>query len=388
MVPATMDFALDDEQQMIVQTVRRFADRDLRGWAADADRAGAPPDRLKAVAGELGFFLDAVPSDAGGLLDGAYAHLTRALRGFELGRGCAAMAALLETNVEPALAVGAWGSAAAKQALFAALAGGALATTGRDARGLLDISRDGNGLRITGAIGPLPALGVASHVLLIARACDGVAGASGQSTGGAAPVLALVPIAGATAAREAIVPSGWRAAEWGTVKLEAHPVPAEFVLAIGVPAAEAIGTVLAWYRASLAARAAGVAAVAMEHAEKYGQERIQFGQPIGQFESLIRLRDDGLTGSTAARLMALNAAWQLDRATDPAARAQAADAASRARVLAGDVVAKATIDAVQCFGGYGFVNDYPVEKLMRDARAFEALLGDERFDRVLSIKAA
>ena len=64
-----MDFALDDEQQMIVQTVRKFADRDLRGWAADADRAGAPPDRLTALGGELGFFLDAVPADADGLLE-------------------------------------------------------------------------------------------------------------------------------------------------------------------------------------------------------------------------------------------------------------------------------------------------------------------------------
>jgi hypothetical protein len=66
---------------------------------------------------------------------------------------------------------------------------------------------------------------------------------------------------------------------------------------------------------------------------------------------------------------------------------RALDLASRARVLAGDVVARATIDAVQIYGGYGFVNDFPVEKLMRDARAFEALHGDERFGRVLAQKA-
>ncbi|MCA9675952.1 MAG: hypothetical protein KC464_13020, partial [Myxococcales bacterium] len=86
------------------------------------------------------------------------------------------------------------------------------------------------------------------------------------------------------------------------------------------------------------------------------------------------------------------AGWLCDRAAaspgDAAARRAAAEAASRARVLAGDVVARATIDAVQILGGYGFVNDYPVEKLMRDARAFEALLGDERLDRVLAGKAA
>ena len=99
-----MDFRLDEEQEMIVQTVRRFAERDLRGWAADADRAGAAPERLQAAGAELGFFVDAVPAASDGALEGAYSHVTRALRGFELGRGCAGMAALLETNVEPALA--------------------------------------------------------------------------------------------------------------------------------------------------------------------------------------------------------------------------------------------------------------------------------------------
>src|SRR5215813_11120220 len=122
-----MDFAPDDDQQLIVDTVRRFADRDLRAWSADADRAGAPPDRLMQVAGELGFFVDAVPAEHDGMLEGSFSHATRALRGFELGRGCAALAALLETNVEPALAVARWGSAAAKTALFGSLAKGGLA---------------------------------------------------------------------------------------------------------------------------------------------------------------------------------------------------------------------------------------------------------------------
>ena len=80
-------------------------------------------------------------------------------------------------------------------------------------------------------------------------------------------------------------------------------------------------------------------------------------------------------------MFALHAAWALD-----ADRPDAIDLASRARVLAGDAVTRATIDAVQIYGGYGFVNDFPVEKLMRDARAFEALHGDERLGRVLAQK--
>ncbi|HEX4452136.1 MAG TPA: acyl-CoA dehydrogenase family protein [Kofleriaceae bacterium] len=350
-----MDFGLDQEQQLIVETVRRFADRDLRGWAADADRAGAPPDRLAHVAGELGFFSDAVPADAGGLLDGAYSHVTRALRGFELGRGCAGMAAILEASVEPALAVATWGSAAAKSALFEALTDGGSATFVHDSRGALTIDGD----RITGKLGPIPALAGASHVLV----------ASGQT-------LAL--IATKTAKVTAVTPSGWRAGKWATLTLEAHRIDPDFALP-----ASAIADVLAWARTSLAARACGVAFAAMEYAQAYAADRVQFGQPIGAFESLIRLRDDAITTASAAKLLALHAAWQLDTK-----HAQAHDTASRARVIAGDAVTRATIDAVQIFGGYGFVNDYPVEKLMRDARAFEALLGDERFGRVLAQKVA
>ncbi len=359
-----MDFTLDGDQELIVQTIRRFSDRDLRGWAADADRTGVPPDRLTAQGGELGLFLDAVPAAAGGLLEGPYSHLTRALRGFELGRGCAALAALLETNVEPALATATWGSATAKQALFASLGSGGLATLAHDSRGTLEIADEGSDLRVTGKLGPAPALAAASHVLVAAR-----------------DALFLAATDGVT--RQPITPSGWRAARWGTLALTAHRVPADFILARGPAARAATSRVLSWARSSLSARAAGVATAAMEHAAHYANQRVQFGRPIGTFESLIRLRDDAQTGAISARLFALHAAWAID--TD---HPNAADLASRARVLAGDVVGKATIDAVQIFGGYGFVNDYPVEKLMRDARAFEALHGDERLGRVLSPQPA
>ncbi len=358
-----MEFSLDAEQDLIVQTIRKFADRDLRGWAADADRAGAPPDRMTAVAGDLGFFVDAVPAEFDGMLEGEYSHLTRALRGFELGRGCPALAALLETNVEPALAVGKWGSPVAKKALFGSLASGGLATFTYDSRGAFEVVTEGNDVRVSGKLGPLPALATASHVLVAAK-----------------DVLVLVPLEGVK--REAITPSGWRAAKWGTAQLSTHKVSGDYVLARGAAAVSATNEVLAWARASLAARAAGAATVAMEHAEHYARERVQFGQPIGAFESLIRMRDDALTQASAARLYALHAAWAIDKGLPTAG-----DLASRARVLAGDAVAKATVDAVQIYGGYGFVNDYPVEKLMRDSRAFEALHGDERLGRVLAIKS-
>lgn len=359
-----MDFALDPDQELIVQTVRRFAERDLRGWAADADRAGAPPDRLATVGAELGFFVDAVPAAADGLLDGPYGHVTRALRGFELGRVCAGLAAVLEANVEPALAVARWGSPAAQQALFGALAAGGLAALAHDSRGALAITTEESDVRVTGTLGPVPALATASHVLVIA-----------------AELVVLVPRTTPGVTTPPITPSGWRAGRWATLTLDAARLPAELVLARADTAAAVGAEILAWAHVSLAARAAGVAIAALEHAEAYARERVQFGQPIGRFEALIRLRDDAVTTATAARLFALHAAWALDRGLPTAP-----DLASRARVIAGDAVTRATIDAVQIFGGYGFVNDYPVEKLMRDARAFEALHGDTRLARVLAAR--
>ncbi|HEY0477075.1 MAG TPA: acyl-CoA dehydrogenase family protein, partial [Kofleriaceae bacterium] len=240
-----MEFGLDDEQQMIVQTIRRFADRDLRGWAADADRNAVPPERLHAIGAELGCFVDAVPAASDGLLEGTYSHTTRALRGFELGRGCAGLAALLETNVEPALAVATWGSAAAREALFASLVGGGLASFWHDSGRRLEIDDAGGELRVTGKLGPAPALAAASHVLVAAR-----------------DLLFLLPAEGVS--RQPITPSGWRAARWATAMLEAHRVPADHVLARGEPARAAIADVLSWARTSLAARAAGVAVGAME----------------------------------------------------------------------------------------------------------------------------
>jgi butyryl-CoA dehydrogenase len=383
-----MEFALDDEQSLLVTTIRRWSERALRGWAADADRRAAAPDALWAAATELGLLVDAVPSAAGGLLDhgDSYSHLSRALRGFELGRGCAALAALVESNVEPALAVARWGSAAARESLFGALceesaAAPRIAITVHDFYERLAIESSGARLVVRGRLGPLPGVALASHVLLAARVGSGPRAASDPRAGGE-PVLALLPVAAGRAAPCEPPPSGWRAAAWGTLELDGEAIAPELVLARGDDARAAVDEVLSWYRVGLAARAVGVAAAAIEHAAAYGQDRIQFGQPIGRFESLARMRDENQTAIAAARLLVMHAAWEIDRELPTAA-----DSASRARDLAAQVVTRATIDAVQIFGGYGFVNDFPVEKLMRDARAFEVLGGNEALARVLAAVA-
>jgi alkylation response protein AidB-like acyl-CoA dehydrogenase len=367
-----MEFALDDEQSLLVTTIRRWSERALRSWSADADRSGAPPQALWGAAAELGLLVDAVPASAGGLFDGedgrGYSHLSRALRGIELGRGCAALAALVESNVEPALAAARWGSPAAREALYGALGDGtsAIAITVHDFYERLAIEEESGRLSVRGRLGPLPGLALASHLLVAARA-------------GEQPLLFLLPSASGRRTACDPPPSGWRAAAWGTLELDGAAVPADLVLARGEAARAAVAEVMAWFRVGLASRAIGVAVAAIEHAVAYGQDRVQFGRPIGRFESLAGMRDENQTAIAAARLLVLQAAWEIDRGL-----ASAGDTASRARDLAARVVGRATIDAVQMFGGYGFVNDFPVEKLMRDARAFEVVGGNEAFARVLA----
>ncbi len=353
-----MNFAMTEEQALLTATLRRFTEKELRTWAPEADRQAQAPEQLFSKGGDLGLFVDAVPEDQGGLLDGRFEHLSRALRGLELGRGCAALASLLECNVEPALAIARWGSPALQSELFALMAEGALIATAHDSEGRLRIEASER-VQVSGSLSAIPAGAKASHLLLLTD-----------------ELVALVP---ASAARiEAVETSGWRAGAWASWSFDDHSLPAEHILARGPAAREAREQILSWANISLAARALGVATAAIEYATAYAQERHQFGQAIADFESIIRLRDKNETAIRAARLLVLEAASLADR-DDPTA----VDHASRARDLAGDIVTRATIDAVQIYGGYGFVNDYPVEKLMRDARAFEVLHGNAAFQRVL-----
>jgi alkylation response protein AidB-like acyl-CoA dehydrogenase len=191
---------------------------------------------------------------------------------------------------------------------------------------------------------------------------------------GEVPALFLLPVQGEAVKK--LSPSGWRAAAWGHAEFDRVVVPSAQVLTRGDQAGAAIAEVQSWYNVSMAARALGVARAAIAQARAYGADRIQFGQPIGTFEALRQICDDNETLIEAAWLLTRKAAWQIDRG-----QAEARDNASRARNLAAQVVSRATIDAVQVHGGYGFVNDFPVEKLMRDAPAYAVLGGDEGFAR-------
>ncbi|MBX3076204.1 acyl-CoA dehydrogenase family protein [Candidatus Obscuribacterales bacterium] len=115
----------------------------------------------------------------------------------------------------------------------------------------------------------------------------------------------------------------------------------------------------------IAAGATGVARSAMQHAIAYSKERKTFGRPISQHQGLAFMLADMAREIEAARLLAWQAAYLLDQGEN------ALDLALSAKAFAQDVAMRVTTDAVQVYGGYGYTKEYPVEKLMRDAKQYQ-----------------
>jgi acyl-CoA dehydrogenase len=133
-------------------------------------------------------------------------------------------------------------------------------------------------------------------------------------------------------------------------------------------------------RAGVAAMAVGVARAAYEHAAEYGRQRVQFGQPIAMNQAIYFLLADMATDIEAARLLTWKAAWLADQGK------RNTKESSFAKAFAADLAMRATTDAVQIFGGYGYMKDYPVEKLMRDAKLLQIFEGTSQIQRMVIAK--
>ncbi len=126
--------------------------------------------------------------------------------------------------------------------------------------------------------------------------------------------------------------------------------------------------------------AVGIARAAYEHALAYAKERKQFGQAIGSFQAVQIMLADMITNIEAARLLTLRSAELIDRGE------KATLESSMAKRFAADIAMQTTTDAVQIFGGYGYTKDYPVEKLMRDAKLLQIYEGTSQIQRLVIAK--
>ena len=129
-------------------------------------------------------------------------------------------------------------------------------------------------------------------------------------------------------------------------------------------------------RPGVAAQAVGIAAGSLEAAAKYAKERVQFGKPISSFQGIQFMLADMATEVEAARALVYSVARMVD-----AGHKNVAKVSAMAKLFASDVAMKVTTDAVQIFGGYGYMKEYPVEKYMRDAKITQIYEGTNQIQR-------
>ena len=129
-------------------------------------------------------------------------------------------------------------------------------------------------------------------------------------------------------------------------------------------------------RPGVASQALGIAAGALEAATKYAKERIQFGKPISSFQGIQWMLADMATSIEAARALIYATARMIDSGVKNVSKESA-----MAKLFASDVAMKVTTDAVQIFGGYGYMKEYPAEKRMRDAKITQIYEGTNQIQR-------
>ncbi len=135
-------------------------------------------------------------------------------------------------------------------------------------------------------------------------------------------------------------------------------------------------------RPGIAAQAVGIAQGALEVAARYARERRQFGRPIGELQMVAAMLADMDAATEAARQLLYAACAEIDGGARDAARW-----ASLAKLVAGDAAMRVTTDAVQVLGGYGYVDEYPVERMMRDAKITQIYEGTQQIQRLVVARA-
>ncbi len=170
---------------------------------------------------------------------------------------------------------------------------------------------------------------------------------------------------------------GQRASNTATISFNDVEVPAENLLGEENKGFKLAMMTLDRTRPGVAAMATGIARAAFEFAVDYSRERVQFGVPIAMHQAIQFMIADMATEIEAARLLTWKSAAMLDNGERNTL------VSSHAKRFAADAAMKVTTDAVQVYGGYGFIKEYPVEKLFRDAKIMQLYEGTSQIQRLV-----
>ncbi|KAI8993428.1 acyl-CoA dehydrogenase/oxidase [Pilobolus umbonatus] len=376
--PLGMCFALSEEQKSIQEMARKFTREEITPVAAEYDRTGKYPTDIIKKAWELGLVNTHIEAKYGGADLGV---LDSAIISEELAFGCSGIQTAIEANnlAEAPLVVA--GNDFQKKKYLGRMTEEPLVASygvtepgaGSDVAGLktsAEKKADGSWV-INGQKMWITNSGYANWFFVLART-DKTAGTGKAFTGfivdGDSP--------GITLGRKEIN-MGQRASDTRGVTFEDVVVPAENVLGKEGEGFKIAMNAFDITRPLVASGAVGLARRAMEEATKYSLERKTMGKPIFNHQAVSFMLADMAMGIESARMMVYRSAYMRDQGEKNTWHA------SIAKALASEVANKCAADAVQIFGGNGFNTEYPVEKLMRDAKIFQIYEGTSQIQRLI-----
>jgi len=193
----------------------------------------------------------------------------------------------------------------------------------------------------------------------------------------ASPLLLLIPRDAGVVVDKKEDKMGQRASNTATVSFNDVEIPADHLIGEENKGFKIAMMTLDRTRPGVAAMAVGIARAAFEFARDYSKERVQFGVPIAMHQAIQFMIADMATKIEAARLLTWKSAVLLDQGQRNTL------VSSHAKRFAADTAMEVTVDAVQVYGGYGFIKEYPVEKLMRDAKIMQLYEGTSQIQRLV-----
>ncbi|MDB4542625.1 acyl-CoA dehydrogenase family protein [bacterium] len=371
-----MDFSLNEDQKAFVESARAFAEGVFAPNAARWDEESIFPKEALQQAGELGFMGLYTPEEAGGL---GMSRLDASLIVEELSKGCTATAAFLTIHNMATSMVGKYcADAVIEQWCPDLVMGTKLASycltepgAGSDAAALrTSAEREGDDYIVNGSKVFISGAGDTDALVVMLRTGD--AGPKGISA-----LLVPADAPGVTYGKKEDK-MGWNAQPTRMVTFDNVRVPVANRLG-----AEGQGFAIAMEgldggRINIATCSIGTAQQALEEATAYVQERKQFDTAIADFQATQFKLADMLTELVAARQMVRLAASKLDNKD-----AQASTYCAMAKRLATDTGFNVCNDALQLYGGYGYIKEYPMERHVRDTRVHQILEGTNEIMRVI-----
>jgi hypothetical protein len=371
---------LDEETRALLDLTRQIADAELRPAAAAAEQAGAFPRQAFATLGKAGLLGLPYPERLGGGGQ-SYETYLRVIEELASAWLTVGLGVSVHTLACYPLAV-AGSPEQAERWLPDALGGDVLGAyclsephCGSDAAALATRAEaDGDGYVIDGVKAWISHAGQADFYTLFARTSGGSAGPQRADGISCFHVPAATPGVSAGPPEHKM---GMRSSATAQVRFESARLPAGQLIGepgLGFPIALAA---LDAGRLGIAACATGVAQAALDCAVGYARERVQFGRPVIDFQGLQFMLADMATAVAASRALYLAAARRKDKGQ------RYGQQAAMAKLLATDTAMRVTTDAVQVLGGYGYVEDFPAERLMREAKVLQIVEGTNQIQRMV-----